>query len=263
MINTFQRYENKYLLNESAFHNLTARLTRYMEPDQNCSDDRSYNIYNLYYDTENDDIIRRSLTKPYYKEKLRLRSYRVPQSYSDLVFLELKKKIGGVVCKRRAEMTLSEAYHFIAAGKAPSAADYLNRQVISEIEYFLYCNQVRPKVAINYERMAFLGRDDRGFRITFDTNIKTRRHNLGLEKGPGGRNLLFDRQYLMEIKISGAIPLWLSQALSENEVYSTSYSKYGAEYKRYLREKSLRVLDIARNTVFQPLTQETAWCVNL
>lgn len=262
MVNTFQRYEKKYLLNENAFQNLMTGVMRYMQPDKFCGDDRSYSIYNLYYDTADDDIIRRSLAKPYYKEKLRLRSYTVPGHSSDPVFLELKKKIGGVVCKRRAEMSLGEACRFIAAGEAPPRADYLNSQVIREIEYFLDQQPVEPKVVISYDRMAFYGNNDSEFRITFDSNIRTRRYDLGLEMGPGGRDLLPDHRYLMEVKISGAIPLWLSQTLSENGLFSTSFSKYGTEYKRYLREKSARVLEMPLQ-VYRPEVMQSAWCVNL
>lgn len=263
MINSFQRYENKYFLDETAFQKVRAGLVEHMEPDRNCSADLSYSIYNLYLDTEHDDIIRRSLTKPYYKEKLRLRSYQVPQDLGDRVYLELKKKIGGVVCKRRAEMTLREAYRFTAGGPVPSASDYLSRQVMGEIAYFLHCNQVKPKVAINYQRMAFFGRDDHDFRVTFDSNIQTRRHNLGLEQGADGRSLLPPHQYLMEIKIPGALPLWLARILSDNGIYSTSFSKYGAEYKRYLRERSAKVLDIPANRSLPDIAPDAACCVNL
>lgn len=263
MINSFQRYENKYLLDESVLQKVLAGLTEHMEPDRNCSADLSYGIYNLYFDTEHDDIIRRSLDKPYYKEKLRLRSYRVPQGLDDRVYLELKKKIGGVVCKRRAEMTLREAYGFAAGGPVPFAPDYLSRQVMDEIAYFVQCNRLKPKVAINYQRMAFFSRDERDFRITFDCNIQTRRHNLGLEHGAGGRSLLPPHQYLMELKIPGAVPLWLARILSENGVYSTSFSKYGAEYQRYLRESAAKVLDIPRNSGLPDFYPDDAYCMNL
>jgi len=261
--NTFQRCEIKYLLHETAFQNLTAVLAGYMEADGNCSADSTYHIYNIYFDTENDDIIRRSLAKPYYKEKLRLRSYTIPHSESDRVFLELKKKIGGVVCKRRAEMRLDEANRFVATGQAPAGAGYLDRQVISEIAYFLRCYPVAPRVAINYQRMAFYGREDRDLRITFDTNIRTRRHSLALVQGGGGRDLLEECPYLMEIKTVGALPLWLARVLSTNGVYRTSFSKYGTEYKRYLKERSARVLEMPRASFCQPLTQASACCVNL
>lgn len=254
MLNTFKRYEKKYLLSPANFNNLMDRLTHYMKPDKFCREGRHYTIYNIYYDTENHDIIRHSLSKPYYKEKLRLRSYTVPENPNDTVFLELKKKIGGVVSKRRAEMTRAEACDFIEKGIAPEKSGYLNEQVIKEIAQFLKRYDIMPKVFISYERMAFFGKDNKDFRVTFDSNIKTRRSNLFLEEGAWGKNLISEDQYLMEIKIPGAIPLWLSETLSENQIYSSSFSKYGAEYKNYCQENKARIFKIPRIPILPTYT---------
>jgi len=118
---TFKRYENKYRLNERQLKQLLPVLLTQMKPDAYTSKNGSYSIYNLYYDTDNYDIIRHSLSKPYYKEKLRLRSYTIPTSPEDQVFLELKKKIGGVVNKRRATLSLREASRWSFAS-SPFAA---------------------------------------------------------------------------------------------------------------------------------------------
>ena len=108
-----------------------------MNLDKYCKLGENYNIYNIYYDTLNNDVIRHSISKPYYKEKLRLRSYNIPTSLNDKVFLELKKKINGIVNKRRVVMTLGDVYEFLENGKKPLFDDYENKQVIKEIEYYL------------------------------------------------------------------------------------------------------------------------------
>lgn len=236
---TFQRYEQKYLLGESEYRALQAELTRWMKPDRHCQEGRHYAIYNIYYDTPDDELIRRSLAKPYYKEKLRLRSYTVPSGPDDQVFLEIKKKFGGIVTKRRAEMTLGEAEAFVASGRKPPGRDYLHDQVVSELVCFRQRYPVQPKVLISYDRIAYYGRDDSEFRLTFDRNLLSRRDQLRLELGAGGRELLTERPYLMEIKVSAAIPLWLSHALADLRLYSTSFSKYGAEYELYRRQQPL------------------------
>ena len=64
--------------------------------DSYCENGEDYEIYSLYYDTKHHDLIRHSLSHPYYKEKLRVRSYRIPRSQQEPVFVELKKQIGGV-----------------------------------------------------------------------------------------------------------------------------------------------------------------------
>lgn len=231
--NTFKRHEMKFLLNKSQFDALIPRLLEYMNPDKYCGNGKKYSIYNIYYDTADNHLIRTSLSKPYYKEKLRLRSYTSPTSLDEKVFLELKRKTGGIVHKRRATMTLQEAYEFVQSGKRPMTKGYMNEQVVNEISHFLSYNKVSPAAYISYSRMAFFGKADKDFRVTFDCDIKTRRNNLQLEKGSFGDQLLEKGQYLLEVKISQAVPLWLSNILSELKIYKTSFSKYGTEYKNY------------------------------
>ena len=104
--------------------------------DSYCENGEDYEIYSLYYDTKHHDLIRHSLSHPYYKEKLRVRSYRIPRSQQEPVFVELKKKIGGVTAKRRVELPLGEAYRLLAGGALPVMPDYLSREVLREISCF-------------------------------------------------------------------------------------------------------------------------------
>lgn len=236
-IKSFKRYEKKFLLNKEQYNNLIPILLEYMNPDEHCKSDKNYSIYNIYYDTNNDDVIRHSICKPYYKEKLRLRSYTIPTSLNDKVFLELKKKINGIVNKRRVVLTLGEAYKFLELGERPSSNDYINNQVINEIEYYLSKKIVHPTVYIGYTRKAFFGKEDRDFRLTFDSKILTRRDNLSLDAGCFGEDILEKNQYLMEVKILGAMPTWFTNILSELEIYNTHFSKYGNEYIKYTFDK--------------------------
>ncbi|MCX7715319.1 MAG: polyphosphate polymerase domain-containing protein [Clostridia bacterium] len=231
-ISIFKRYEKKFLISKEQYELLIPKLLEYMEPDEYCRNGQNYTIYNIYYDTKDNSLIRHSLAKPYYKEKLRIRSYFVPKSDKDIVFVELKKKIGGVVNKRRVVLTLKEAIDFVHKGIKPVSEDYIQVQVINEIEHFLNMYTVVPTAYISYNRNAFFGKDDKEFRVTFDSNITTRRKALSLEKGDFGDQLLENGQYLMEVKISAAMPMWLANALSELGIYSTSFSKYGFEYQK-------------------------------
>jgi len=236
-ISTFKRYEIKFLLSEHQFRELSDILPKYMNPDAYCQDGKTYSIYNIYYDTPDNNLIRTSLLGPYYKEKLRLRSYAPSAGASDRVFLELKKKTGGIVHKRRATMTLKEANEFLLSGKQPKSDKYIDRQVENELAYFLSFNPVQPTTYISYRRMAFFGKDDCEFRLTLDQDITTRRDHLQLSAGNFGEKLLEPGCHLMEVKITGAMPLWLAEFLSEIKVYKTSFSKYGMEYKNYCAEQ--------------------------
>lgn len=242
-VKTFKRYEKKFLMNEKQYTELLMRIAPYTFPDKNSRDGACYSISNIYFDTENNDIIRHSISHPYYKEKLRLRCYGVPVSMDDTVFLEFKKKIGGVVSKRRATLPLQSAYEFIKTGVKPMIDGYVNNIVVDEIMEFLRKNQVEPKVYIYYDRKAFFGKTDKTLRITVDMNIRSRRTDVALEKGDSGEPLLDSgTPYLMEIKFSKAMPLWLTEILSELKLYSTGFSKYGTEYRNYIMGKKNTVL---------------------
>lgn len=265
-IEVFSRYEKKYLLTEENYRWILEHMQDQMEPDKFNRDGKLYNIANIYYDTPNDALIRASIEKPVYKEKLRLRSYGVP-GMDDKVFLEIKKKYQGLVNKRRTTLRLFEAYNLINNGIDPGDQPYINRQVLEEIKYFLKMYQLQPKVYLTYDRQAFFSKTDRDFRVTFDTNIRTRRTDVGLEKGNQGELLIGNTFWLMEVKSSEAVPLWFTNLLSEREIFATSFSKYGTEYKHTIQNKNQKEMEgallcprqyIKQQIYYQPLVRSLA-----
>lgn len=238
-IEVFNRYETKYIVDDAAFEKVQNILYDYMELDEyNKKINSFYTISNIYYDTFDNQLIRHSLSKPKYKEKLRLRAYGVP-SLEDKVYLEIKKKVRGLVNKRRSKLTLAEAYEFAKTGRKPEYKAYMNKQVLNEIEYLLKKHILMPKLYLAYDRKAYFGINNRDLRITFDTNIRSRRSDVRLESGDYGERLLDDGIWLMEVKAEKSIPIWLSKMLSENKLFKTSFSKYGTEYKRTIMEKKM------------------------
>jgi hypothetical protein len=233
-IEVFNRNECKFIVDGEIYEKLNKRLQEYMDKDAYSRNDDFYTISNIYYDTKDDYLIRNSLSKPKYKEKLRLRSYGVP-SEEDNVYLEIKKKFNGIVNKRRTTIKLKEAYEFLNSKEEPELKSYMNKQVIKEIQYILKLYNLEPKLYLAYDRRAMFGKNDKGLRITFDNNIRTRRHDLRLEAGDYGQQLLEEGKFLMEVKVEKNIPLWLAKLLSEYKIYKTSFSKYGKEYEKTLK----------------------------
>ncbi len=237
-ISTFQRKEIKFLLSIEQYEALLEEIPKYMDPDKYCVGGRDYGIYNIYYDTPDDFLIRESIEKPYYKEKIRLRSYYSPAGADDRVFLEIKKKIGGIVTKRRVTMNLAEAELYMLQRKKPmDTSKYLQKQIFGELDVFLDHYPVTPKQYISYQRSAFFGKDDKDFRLTFDRQITERRYDLSLAMPSYGAQIIAPNQRLMEVKIAGAMPLWLSRKLAELQIYKTSFSKYGKAYQRFIRSQ--------------------------
>ncbi len=228
--NVFERYEIKYLVSNRQRSILMNEMQRHMKPDAYGKS----TICNIYYDTPDYYLIRHSLEKPVYKEKLRVRSYGTAAS-GDSVFVELKKKYQEVVYKRRISLPEREAMFYLGS----DASGGLDGQIGSEIDYFrFFYKDLSPKVFISYDREAFYDKEDDSFRVTFDGNIMWRTSDLSLTKPPRGRKILPPDTSLMEVKTSGGIPLWMTSLLSENGIFKTSFSKYGRAYEA-LMEKSL------------------------
>lgn len=236
-IKTFKRKEIKFLLDINQFKELLKTIDLYMNPDEYCIGGKEYGIFNIYYDTNDSFLIRESLSKPYYKEKLRVRSYYSPACSDDKVFIEIKKKIGGIVTKRRVVMTLKESEIYLKTGIRPHSDKFMTNQVLDEIDVFKQNYLILPAQYISYQRMAFFGKDNKDFRLTFDRNITDRRYDLTLSKECYGRQIIRPDQRLMEIKVTDSIPIWLSEELSRLGIFKTSFSKYGKAYLNYIRDK--------------------------
>ena len=238
-IEVFNRYEKKYFLDEESYQYIIKNIEAYMKPDKHSKGGEMYNIANIYYDTESDDLIARSIEQPPYKEKLRLRSYGVPD-LNDKVFLEIKKKYEGLVNKRRTKIRLKDAYNLVEKGIDPPEEDFINKQVLNEIKYLLSRKKLVPKLYLTYDRRAYFAIDDDDFRVTFDKNIRARREDVRLEAGNHGELLVDNDKWLMEIKSSKGAPLWFVKILSEGGIYPRSFSKYGTEYTKYINNKRIK-----------------------
>lgn len=220
----FQRYECKYLLTrEQQVRLLTAAGPR-LRPDPYSHS----SIRNLYLDTPDFRLIRRSLEKPVYKEKLRLRSYgRADGDHP--VFMELKKKYRSIVYKRRLTLPYRQALACLA-GASPWPAT----QIGGEIRYAMdFYPALAPRVFLSYERDSWYAPES-GLRVTFDDALRFRTEGLSLDTDPSGDALLRPDQVLMELKAPGAIPLWMVHILTEMGLYRTSFSKYGTAYQMLL-----------------------------
>ncbi len=225
----FDRYEKKYVINETQYRQLIGRIYSRLEYDNY----EKYKICNIYFDTLQYDLIRESVENPLYKEKLRLGSYGTP-SVTDTVFLEIKKKYDGIVYKRRLALPYRKAIDFCTGIKLPKEKS----QLLSEIQWMIKRYKLYPMLYLSYDRLAMRGAEDPRLRITFDTNILWRSRELDLTKGDYSFMKVPAGQYIMEIKTLGAIPVWLVNALNALKIYPASFSKYGRIYQKELLKHS-------------------------
>ena len=223
----FKRAEIKYLISREQYEELMPYLVTIAAVDE-------YGlsaINNIYFDTPDYRLIRTSMEKPVYKEKLRLRTYGETTNGSNS-FIEIKKKYDGIVYKRRISERYSDAYAYLTG----SEADIEDSQVGREIGSFLQTYKgLRPAMVISYDRIAMAGIDDPEFRVTFDTNIRWSIRGMDLRAPNNGRQILPPGMFLMEIKVANSIPLELSRKLSELKIFPVSFSKYGRGYADMIR----------------------------
>ena len=230
-IKSFRRIEKKYIINSYQKNELLKVVMKHMEFDPYCIDCKTYHIQNLYLDTENNSLISHSIRKPSYKEKLRLRKY----TGLNKLFFEIKKKIDGVVGKRRVLLTPEEVNQLIEGNTLPVKESYIDNQIIHEIKYILENYPCSPKVYIAYDRLGFFDKNNKEFRLTFDEKIYSSRTNLEFDQEVHPPYLLPEGYSLLEIKSTVNFPLWLVNKLNELNIFSSTFSKYGTEYKNYLR----------------------------
>lgn len=229
---TFRRYEYKYMMTEAQAKVIMTEIGDRLEPD-------AYpvsKIHNLYYDTPDYRLIRTSLEQPVYKEKLRLRSY----AEEDKAFVELKKKYDGVVYKRRVALPLPDAGSWLA-GEGHCPDSQIGREVEAARKRY-QCLQ--PVIYLAYDRQSWKGRENPGFRLTFDCNIRCRWENWNLQNDENTRLILPEGMVLMELKLTDSIPLWMTRVLTQQKIYKTSFSKYGTAY---LQRRMNYELAISRN----------------
>lgn len=209
----FKRYELKYALTMAQYEAMKLAMEGHMKQDAF----GRHTIHNVYYDTADYLLIRRSLEKPCYKEKLRVRSYNDQEN----VFVELKKKYDGVVYKRRMELPRTVAQDFLSGRQGLEASTQISR----EIDYFVqHYGTLRPMMYLDYEREAYYDPMDDALRITFDHNVRIAQENAPITDGD---------TILLEVKTAMGIPAWLLEFFGKEAIYKTSFSKYGTAYTQY------------------------------
>ena len=233
MSEIFRRIEKKYILDIKQYKKIKEMLKKYMDEDIHGKS----TICNIYFDTKGYDLIRHSITKPYYKEKVRLRSYNIPNKDSK-VFLEIKKKCDNVVGKRRIEMTLNEFNKYI---ENPDSLKSINNQIKTELDYYFNFYNLKPAMYISYVRTAYYQKDNLDFRVTFDSEILARQYDLNLENGSYGANILDEEKIVMEIKTLGSIPLWFVKIINELKIRPGNYSKYGVAYEELVLKENFNI----------------------
>lgn len=228
----FERKETKYLFTQQQFEGFFEELQHYMSVDEY----GLHTIRSLYYDTDTYKFIQHSMDKPKYKEKFRIRSYGTPNANST-IFLEIKKKVKGIVYKRRLPLAYQDYLVWVETGQFPE--ELKKTQIGQEIAWlFLKNPDLSPKVLISYDRLSLFCEDDEDFRVTFDQNICYQAEDVRVAASRGDL-VAPELGVLMEVKAMGAYPLWFVELLTKYHAQKGSFSKYAQTYQRHLYKEEL------------------------
>lgn len=237
---TFKRYEFKYMLSQNQYESLRKAMEHTMQLDQFGRN----TINNIYFDTPDFLLIRRSLEKPVYKEKLRVRWYGTREEKTP-IYIELKKKYKGVVYKRRIkESWLDTKAYFTGREALPKNGQ---EQIKKELDYFMgFYENLAPALFLGYEREAYFGKEDPDFRMTFDFNIRCNNQDMFHQKSNNGTRVIPRENVLLEVKTGTGLPAWLLDFFAKEEVYKASFSKYGTAYNNILLPEYLATKGVGR-----------------
>lgn len=239
----FNRVEKKFLITPAQKEILLDLVEKNMRHD----DYFNSSILNIYFDTDNYDLIIQSIDKPIFKEKLRARSY---ERY-DKVFFEIKTKVyvddmeAKVGFKRRVLVSRAD-YKRIVSGQASilevveqNNGSAVDKQIAKEMDYLINYFDLKPKILVLYKRTSF--KDDSGLRLTFDEDLSYRDFNVKFSKTAKDKIYFNEEEanIVLELKSNGAIPLWLVRCLSENKIFQQPFSKIGRIYERIRKENNV------------------------
>ena len=218
--NFFKRKEKKYLLSREQFEKVRAKIEEEMAHDGFFESE----IYNVYFDNAQNELISQAIQSEDYKCKVRARNYG--KNYAEEAFLEIKSKIDGTVFKRRIKLKMCDFEEFLRTGELEKS------QVGREILHIFEEKNLKPKVFIAYNRLSYKSKTANELRITFDTNLRFRHKDFHLKTDENCERYFKNPTFIMETKTVEGFPSWLVDFLSKNKIYPSSFSKYGKIYQQ-------------------------------
>ncbi len=227
----FERIEKKFWMTREQFEKLSECLVANMRKNEYGLSE----ICNIYYDTPDFSLIRNSIERPLFKEKIRLRSYGIPNDDTP-VFVEIKKKLNGIGYKRRIKVPYCDALRLMKGNRVFSSQPQIENEILDFINRY----HPEPQVYLTYKRIALSGKEDSDFRVTIDTDLRYKLYDEQTPLSNDGNYIMDDSSMiLMEIKSSSAIPEWLLSEMSRLKIYQAPFSKIGTCYLKHIAPNTI------------------------
>jgi SPX domain protein involved in polyphosphate accumulation len=244
MIRRFNRYELKYVIPLSKAAGIMDDLEKRIPHDQH-GGRRGYGLVSLYHDSPTLDFFWAKVEGLKFRRKVRLRIYPgddITKVTKGLV--EIKQRTNVTVQKRRLVLPLAEAEQLCIGELDLSTLklDTMDMAVAQEVTYMAKAMHLRPSAITAYWRKAFEGDNEHaGLRVTFDTMVSSRMHDLVVNSPTPNRLILPADWTIMEVKANETIPDWIISLLARHDCQLQKVSKYCAGVAQI---KGLKVLPI-------------------
>lgn len=227
-IKQFNRFELKYLINQEQQEGMIRGLTPFMQYDPHSADGHRYNVTSLYYDTAAYKAYWNKIDGHRFRRKIRIRTYdTLPLTADSPCFTEIKQHLNNTIAKKRLRLPYGGAAALCGTGQPTAAESETDRAVSEEIQYLSRTLQLQPACIVSYQRLAFNGTDYQpSLRITFDTQLKCRGHELTLLQPAENRYFVSPDHCIMEIKVNYHVPYWITRLIGEYQCTLRSFSKY-------------------------------------
>ena len=243
MIRRFNRFELKYILPVSQCARIIEELKHHIPPDRH-GGEAGYPLVSLYYDSPQLDCFWAKIEGIRFRRKVRLRIYP-GEDITKVTHgsVEIKQRINKTVQKRRLELPLEQAKQLCTGQLNLDGLDELDSQVASEVMYLSQSLDLQPTAITAYFRRAFEGKEENaGVRVTFDTMVSSRMHELEVN-APAVNRLILPADYsIMELKADERVPEWATSLLARHQCQLNRISKYCAGVAQL---RNLNVLPLA------------------
>jgi len=228
IIRKFNRFELKYLLTSEQAAHFENKIQGYLHPDTYGRGGK-YRLSSLYYDSSKYHFYWEKIEGIKFRRKLRIRHYESSEPLTDQtkVFVEIKQRLDRVTQKRRLRLAYQDALELCSGKSIPEILLPEERSIAEEIHEMVLRYNLEPTSVVSYFRKAYLGTDyDEGLRVTFDTDLHYRTHDLDLRSKAKGESLLALHHVIMEIKVNERVPYWLTEFVGESNLKLIRVSKY-------------------------------------
>ncbi len=232
-----ERHEAKYIVEPRLIPQIREFIRPFCVPDPNADGDPpEYHITTLQLDSFTLALHRAKDLEAVNRFKLRCRTYGLEGTSP--VFLEIKRKIKGIIVKSRVVIPREYWGPGLFQREFPSDLPFRSRHErfnFIEFRRLMHVLDARPVMLIRYTRESYMGRNDTYARITFDRRLcycPAQGWALppqGVRWRPMDSSMALRRPYsgfILELKAYRDAPEWMVEMTERFNLVRTGFCKY-------------------------------------